>query len=283
MLPANEIQNSSTESRFWKIAPGEKASEWDECRTGGYICLGWGEVGDLNLFDDLQSLKKAMVAANRKDNEGQVSQVWHFRHLGKGDIVVANRGMTSIVGVGRVTGPYFFNTERNHFQHCVPVEWFHTAEYPIADRDLVKTWFAYTVKELTREEYDKLSAGMQARSALRWRRLSEHSFDLLLENVESLNRAVITHLYDQFMKSDGSAQPSFSKHLRDGLSAWIANPEGPLPSAAYVSLSNWFMTSFAALKSSERAPAAGSFGTACFFAFRKGGFHPLTQGRTTSH
>jgi hypothetical protein len=264
---------------FWKIAPGGNAEFWDECRAGGYICIGWDKVGDLTLYDDRQSLKKAMVEAYPEGNKRKTSEPWHFRHIEKGDVIVANRGMTSIVGVGRVTGPYFFNTERGHFKHCVPVDWFHTTEYSITDKDAVSSWFAYTVKKLTREEYENLSAGMNTGGILRWRRCVENSFDLLLENVESLNRAVIADLYDQFMKSECAAQPGFSEYLRDELSSWVADPEKPLPSTAYVSLSNWFTTSNAALKSSARPTAARKLWDGLFLCVPEGRLSSAESGQ----
>lgn len=86
----------------------------------------------------------------------------------------------------------------------------------------------------------------------------------MLEDVKSFNHAAVAELYRQFMKSDGAAQPNFSEYLRDELSSWIENPVNPLPSVAYVSLSNWFTTAFAALNSSPRAAAARKLWDALF-------------------
>ena len=36
----------------FKIAPGEQAKYWSDCLEGGYICVGWDEVGDLTQFAD---------------------------------------------------------------------------------------------------------------------------------------------------------------------------------------------------------------------------------------
>lgn len=249
---------------FWKIAPGERASEWSDCLAGGYICIGWDGIGDISQYDDRQSLKKAMVAENPKDNMKQVSQVWNFKNMEKGDVVVANRGISSIVGLGRVTGPYFFSADRPHFKHCVPVQWFHTVEYPIADKTVASDWFGFTLKKLTRQEYDRVSPPAPPVSILRWRRQAPTSFDLVLENVASLNRAEVATLFDDLIKSEGGAQQGLNKHLRDDLSSWISKPEGPLPSAAYTTLSNWFTTAFSALSASPRSGAARKLWDALF-------------------
>lgn len=249
---------------FWKIAPGEKAGEWPDCRASGYICIGWDGIGDLSQYGDKPSLKKAMLAENPKDNMKQVSQIWRFKNIERGDIIIANRGMSSIVGIGRVTGPYFFSVDRAHLKHCLPVEWYHTAEYPIPDKTVASDWFGYTLKKLTRQEYERISPPAGLDGVLRWRRVTPDSFDLVAENASSLNRAVAASLYEEFMKSEGGAQQSFNKHLQDDLSLWIADPEKPLPSVAYATLSNWFTTAFPALKASPRAAAARKLWDALF-------------------
>lgn len=45
-LPSPEL--SAGNVSYWKIAPGEKGSEWAQCRDGRYIAIGWKELGDLS-------------------------------------------------------------------------------------------------------------------------------------------------------------------------------------------------------------------------------------------
>lgn len=40
--------------RYWKIAPGEGAWQWDECRQEGFIAIGWDELSDLSGKTDEQ-------------------------------------------------------------------------------------------------------------------------------------------------------------------------------------------------------------------------------------
>jgi MoxR-like ATPase len=249
---------------FWKIAPGERASEWADCRAGGYICIGWDGIGDLSQYEDQQSLKKAMMDENPKDTMKQVNQVWRFKHIEKGDIVIANRGMESIVGIGRVTGPYFFSPDRAHLKNCLPVEWFHAAEYSIPDKTVASDWFGSTLKKLTRQEYENISPSARSSSVLQWHRDTPDSFDLALENLDRLDRTAVGEHYQQFMNSECPAQPNFSEYLRNDLSAWIAHPEKPLPSVAYGTLSNWFTTKNSAHNKGPRAAAARKLWDALF-------------------
>ena len=41
-------QSESASCEFWKIAPGEKGADWDACRNGKVIAIGWEELGDLS-------------------------------------------------------------------------------------------------------------------------------------------------------------------------------------------------------------------------------------------
>jgi len=33
---------------YYKIAPGADARNWEACREGGFISMGWDEMGDLS-------------------------------------------------------------------------------------------------------------------------------------------------------------------------------------------------------------------------------------------
>ena len=34
--------------RYWKVAPGNDAWQWQECHNGSFIDVGWDELGDLS-------------------------------------------------------------------------------------------------------------------------------------------------------------------------------------------------------------------------------------------
>ena len=44
---------------FFKIAPGEKASQWPDCKRDSLICIGWDDLGDLREFADDAALRAA--------------------------------------------------------------------------------------------------------------------------------------------------------------------------------------------------------------------------------
>lgn len=89
----------------------------------------------------------------------QWKEIWQFaKDIKKGDVIVSNNGLKSIVGIGTVTGDYFYDTNRQEYKHCLPVAWNMTTEFPVPEsaREVVNDWFTGTVKRISRQEYNQL-------------------------------------------------------------------------------------------------------------------------------
>jgi len=152
---------------FWKIAPGEEASMWEDCLDGGLICIGWDQLGELTKYPNEAALRVAFKEIGDKgvkgyQKVGQVStQLIPFRDLKPGALILANRGITSILGLGKVTEPYFYDDTRSSYKHCVSVEWYDTntrSLFSARDWDDVKTFPFSTMKSLSRTEFQRLAA-----------------------------------------------------------------------------------------------------------------------------
>ncbi len=111
---------------IWKIAPGERGRLWEECRDGGFICVGWGELGDLGQYQSDTELKQALDEHWPRSSGGSLTlarRLLAFRDLEAGDQVVANRGMDEILATGTVDGNYRFEPDRPEFPQVVSVNW----------------------------------------------------------------------------------------------------------------------------------------------------------------
>ncbi|MGW1532281.1 AAA family ATPase [Streptomyces aureus] len=111
---------------IWKIAPGERGRLWEECRDGGFVCVGWDELGDLSAFQSDTELKAALDERWPRSSGGSLTtarRLLAFRDLEAGDRVVANRGTDEILATGTVSGSYRFAPDRTEYQHVVPVNW----------------------------------------------------------------------------------------------------------------------------------------------------------------
>ena len=145
--------------RVVKIAPGEGASEWQDCLAGSYICIGWDGVGDLSEYAD----KEAFRAAFRElyPYDGQESQVtrksnelWTLMDLEPGDKVIANRGVSKVLAVGTVNNVgYVWNPDRAGLQHTLGVDWDISLEQTIEPE---KKWAFATVSKVSPAFFKKL-------------------------------------------------------------------------------------------------------------------------------
>ncbi|MFF2937058.1 hypothetical protein [Streptomyces mirabilis] len=111
---------------IWKIAPHERGRLWDECRDGGFVCVGWDELGDLSQYQSDTELKEACDRRYPGSSGGSLTlarRLLAFRDLEAGDRIVANRGVDEVLATGTVSGGYRFYPDRPEFQHVVPVTW----------------------------------------------------------------------------------------------------------------------------------------------------------------
>jgi 5-methylcytosine-specific restriction enzyme B len=145
--------------RIVKIAPGPTASYWDDCLEGGYICVGWDEVGDLSEYPTFEDFRPAFEAKNPYGgNQGQVTrkaqEVWTLTELEPGDLVVANRGTSAVVGIGVVRDPgYQWRPERPEYNHTVNVDWNDTTERSI---EPVRRWATVAVAPVSQAQYRRI-------------------------------------------------------------------------------------------------------------------------------
>jgi len=61
----------------------------------------------------------------------------YFRNIAIGDRIVANSGTKRVLGIGTVTGPYYFDENGGTHKHRLPVRWDDTTERAV----LKKSWF----------------------------------------------------------------------------------------------------------------------------------------------
>ncbi|MDZ7816550.1 MAG: AAA family ATPase [Planctomycetota bacterium] len=111
---------------YYKVAPGEGASNWLECLDGGYISIGWSQMGDIQGISKEEFEKRAQEAARKHEGftKAGAMQVWQFMKIKKGDRIVANKGTKKVVGIGVVTGEFYY-VEGASFAYRIPVNWYH--------------------------------------------------------------------------------------------------------------------------------------------------------------
>lgn len=138
--------------RYWKIAPGENAWNWEACRDGGFIALGWDEMGDLSEINrsGFEERRDELIDQFEDWTEVGLEQLWKFINIQKGDFVVANQGTTRVLGIGTVNGDYYFTPNENH-GHRLPVSWF-----DVKEKQVNEGGWRRTLIELDKAKYEMI-------------------------------------------------------------------------------------------------------------------------------
>lgn len=125
----------------WKIAPGEKGRLWAECLDGAYIGIGWTEIGDLTGCSDEEYEERlaATLAEHPHLKRRGIDQAWRFSKIPIGAQIVANDGTKRVLGIGTVTGPYYFEADAERLRHRLPVRWDDTRERAVSQPSWFKT------------------------------------------------------------------------------------------------------------------------------------------------
>lgn len=141
-LPVNYITSAINELfgspvGYFRVGTSDgKTSYWNEMRNGGYISIGWSEVGNLRDYEeqDKTSLKAKLVNVLEKKypNTPQVigrnaNQILSFYfNISPQDVIVAVDG-EKVLGVGQAVGGYEYK-DGLPFPHLIKVDWIYIAE-----------------------------------------------------------------------------------------------------------------------------------------------------------
>ena len=128
--PTEESDEAWFRQRFgevdvWAISPGEGARLWPDFQEHSIAAIGWDELGNIRTYDSRDAIHEALIdngyGSNPKNN---ARALWEFANEVKiGDIIIAKRGRSSILGWGTVTGNYEPDPGRPEYQNVRTVEW----------------------------------------------------------------------------------------------------------------------------------------------------------------
>ncbi len=131
----------------WVIAPGEGARLWAEFLEAGVAAIGWDYLGDLAEYESREAIHATLIANGAGENPTMQSlAAWEFyREVAVGDIVLAKRGRSAILGWGTVTGDYVYDSERAEYRNTRSVEWHpYDAAFELRSQITTKTLTRFT-------------------------------------------------------------------------------------------------------------------------------------------
>lgn len=111
-------------------------SYWNEMKHGGYVSIGWPELGDISLYQEQETPKLREKLSellmehypNDKRAIGRAASqiITFYKELNESDVIVAANG-EKVLAVGQVLGGYEY-VEGLAFPHTVKVDWHYKGE-----------------------------------------------------------------------------------------------------------------------------------------------------------
>jgi MoxR-like ATPase len=148
------------QKRYWKIGTGKDGHLWEEFIEKSEIGIGFGKLENLDDFQTKEDLKSYIDLhddiAKGVQKQIKTDEIWNFKNIKIGDIIIANQGITKIKGIAEIISKYKYYDTLNEYMHRYKVKWIETEEKKLI---LKHDWKWMTVDEITEEEYKMLLLG----------------------------------------------------------------------------------------------------------------------------
>ena len=155
---------SEDNKTVWIIALGEDSNLWNICKENRCICIGWDEIGnakDLTKEKIYELLRKKFKMYQKKDPSQATNMVNAFvNEMDIGDLVVVRKGLTEILGIGKIVSDYIFFEDTNSSQkrdwckHTRRVEWLDTTKRNILSGQFPRATLVKS--DLNDKRFDKI-------------------------------------------------------------------------------------------------------------------------------
>lgn len=118
------IEKNLQGRRVWLYKPGEQGSKWELMCELGLMGIGWSKLGDLSNYKNLdeKNFKKEIKSkldenypiGKESSRKNTLKALYEFANKIKiGDMVLAMKGTTKILGYGEVKSDYFYDTSKD--------------------------------------------------------------------------------------------------------------------------------------------------------------------------
>lgn len=124
------------DGRYWAIALGQGSRHWSQCYDDGVIGIWWPRLGDLRQYKTIEDLQAAMtkVSKDGKDHPQNVRTCWSFlAEMKPGDYVLVKQGRSALLGHGKITSEYTWDSDRAEMQSIRSVQWLNKGLWKLPD------------------------------------------------------------------------------------------------------------------------------------------------------
>ena len=109
----------------WRLTLEDDPALWTEWQEGGYVALGWDEMGDVGEVGqhEFNARRDSLIHQFPAWRKGEINQLWRFaRQVHEGDKILVTGAQNRVLGYGTVVGSYYFVAEVG-LGHRRPIEW----------------------------------------------------------------------------------------------------------------------------------------------------------------
>lgn len=130
--------------RYWVISAGENACEWETFKEESIIAIGYNDfqLGDLSQYATKQDIIDKLKTANEEfaNKKNDIHALWQFvNEIKLNDVVYVKTTRTEIIARGVVTSDYYFDVNKNSYNHIRKVQWTHIGTWQSPYRQPIKT------------------------------------------------------------------------------------------------------------------------------------------------
>ncbi|EKK01082.1 protein containing ATPase [Rhodopirellula baltica SH28] len=112
--------------KYWILAPGQKATLWEDWQERGVGTIGWRDTGDLSEYASQAELEEYA------ESKAAARMLWLFyKTMKPGDVVFAKVGRSAICGWGIVTGEYEYDEDQEPHPSSRTIDWKGVDEHPM--------------------------------------------------------------------------------------------------------------------------------------------------------
>ncbi len=108
---------------YFKFAPGSQASEWERFYHQGIAALSYHgfDLGDISNFKSREQINDA-IGLPTESQSNQSWNIWLFKTANIGDVIFANKGVNTCIGIGIIESDYYYSPE-GQYRHTRKVKW----------------------------------------------------------------------------------------------------------------------------------------------------------------
>ena len=136
----NEFHRLSkvSKTRYWKFAPGENASLWNDFYNQNLLRISFNQL-DEKVVSSSKNKSELIENLNLISSSKTLQNINNFKFEAKiGDVVFANKGRTTVVGVGVITGEYALNSTYEEYRHTRSIKWIADKEWEYLPNSIEK-------------------------------------------------------------------------------------------------------------------------------------------------